>query len=291
MNSPSKERYVKGINRVQDYIENHLDEPLTVKELANIAAFSEFHFLRIFSAFTGETLYGFIKRLRLEKSAFLLLSDKTRPLTDIALSVGFANQASFAKAFKLKFGISGREYRKRNRTIGEADFTGGLRQEMEMEIEPLNIQIRNEKAQRVIYLRYTGPYKGDSDLFSALFQRLYHWADERELISTNSRWYVIYHDFGYETEEDLLRLSVCMSVESNVAVNGEIGYLELPAGKYGVGNFMVTPSEYAKAWYYMYAKWLPDSGRKLDDRFSLEHYPPKAPSGDKRLVEIYLPVV
>ncbi|WP_157047296.1 effector binding domain-containing protein [Alkaliphilus metalliredigens] len=58
-----------------------------------------------------------------------------------------------------------------------------------------------------------------------------------------------------------------------------------------VGSFMVEPSEYDKALYYMYGKWLPTSGQKPDDRFSLEHYPKVEEQGDKRLVEIYIPIV
>ena len=292
MNPTSENPYIMGINRVQDYIENHLDKTLTVKELADIAAFSQYHFLRIYGLLTGETLYAFIKRLRLEKAAFLLSSRRDRSITDIALSVGFSNQASFAKAFKQKFGISGREYRNKNKSVEEVRFTGYSHEEIDMNIQPVDIQIRTEKARKLIYLRYTGPYKGDSDLFSEMFQKLYQWANERDLVSRNSRWFVIYHDLGLETDEDQLRLSVCMSVDRNVALNGEIGLLELKEGKYGVGRFHVNPSEYGKAWYYMFANWLPGSGFKPDETFALEHYPPAelSPEG-KRLVEIYIPIV
>ena len=290
LNRGSGELYIKGINRVQDYIENHLDEPLKINELAKIAAFSEFHFQRIFSALTGETLYGFIRRLRLEKAAFMLLSDRNRPLTDIALSVGFSNQASLAKAFRQHFGISGSEYRRLNGAVDAADFTGARSRETGMDLKPLQIEVRNEDARNLVYIRYTGPYKGDSALFSGLFERLYRWADQRGLVSAQSGWYVIYHDFGYETDQDLLRLSVCMSVDRNVAVSGEVGYLELPAGRYGIGSFSVGPDDYAGAWYHMYAKWLPESGYKPDDRFSLEHYPAVDCPDGKRLVEICVPV-
>jgi len=162
---------------------------------------------------------------------------------------------------------------------------------MNMSIEPASVQIRKEKPLKMIYLRHTGAYKGDEDLFSDLFQRLYQWAAEREIVSGNSRWFVIYHDFGNETEEEQLRLSVCMSIDRNVAVSGEIGILSLHEGKYAVGDFWVESSEYQKAWHYMYADWLPESGYKPDDRFALEHYPPSKQSGGKHRVEIYIPIV
>ncbi|WP_326907162.1 AraC family transcriptional regulator [Sedimentibacter sp. MB31-C6] len=283
--------YVEQINKVQDYIENHLDKHLTIKQLSQIANFSEYHFQRIFGFVTGESLYRFIKRIRLEKATYMLLADKERPIIDIAMSVGFVSQASFAKAFKLKYGISASSYRKINGVINEINSIEENFNGLDMSIEPLNIEIRSEKATNLIYTRYTGSYKGDSELFSRLFYKLYHWANQRKLISVDSRWFVIYHDFGNETDEENLRLSVCMSVDRNIAISGDISVLTLSEGLYGVGSFMVDSSEYRKAWYYMYTKWLPNIGYKLDDRFSFEHYPLLEMQGDKRLVEIYIPIV
>lgn len=291
MDASKQGPYAEQINKVQDYIENHLYEPLTVKRLSQIANFSEYHFQRIYGFITGESLYGFIKRIRLEKAAYMLLSDKHRSIIDIALSVGFSNQTSFAKAFKSKYGVCSSTYRKKNDTVNPTNYANVYLDNQDMTIEPLKIEMRREQAINLIYTRYTGPYKGDSDLFSNLFHKLYQWTDQRRLISADSRWFVIYHDFGKETDEEQLRLSVCMSVDRDIAVSGDIGILKLPAGMYAVGSFMVEPSEYSKAWYYMYARWLPSSGHKPDDRFSLEHYPEMEKQGDKRLVEIYIPVV
>jgi len=283
--------YIEQINRVQDYIENHIDEPLTIKGLSQIANFSEYHFQRIFGVVTGENLYGFIKRIRLEKAAYMLLADKERTIIDIAMSVGFSSQASFAKAFKSKYSISASNYRKINGLVNEVNFIPEWLQDSDMTIEPVNIETRMERKTQVIYTRYTGSYKGDSELFLGLFNKLYQWANQRQLISPDSRWFVIYHDFGNETNEEHLRLSVCMSVNRNVATSQDVGILTLSEGMYGVGSFLVNPREYGKAWYYMYAKWLPNSGYKPDDRFSFEHYPPVIEQGDKRLVEIYIPIV
>lgn len=280
MDGNNEKFYIEQINKVQDYIENNLDKSLSIKELASIANFSEYHFQRIFVYITGENIYKFIKRIRLEKAAYMLLADKNRSMIDIAISLGFANQASFAKAFKSKYGINGSIYRKRDGIVSEYDL-----------IEPLSIDIRKEKATKLIYTRYTGPYQGDSELFSNLFNKIYDWAKERKLIKEDTRWFVIYHDFGHETDEDYLRVSVCMDVDRNVAVSGEIGILTLEEGLYGVGRFMLSSDEYDKAWKYMYTKWLPTSRYRLDDRFSLEHYPPSEIEGEKRLVEVYIPII
>ena len=56
-----REEYNSRINRVIDYIEANLSKELSLKELADVAHFSPFHFHRIFGAMVGETLNGFIK--------------------------------------------------------------------------------------------------------------------------------------------------------------------------------------------------------------------------------------
>ena len=71
-----REEYLARINRVLDYIEEHIDQELSLDKLARIASFSRFHFHRIFRALVGETLHGhmmpskvegLILRIRIEK--------------------------------------------------------------------------------------------------------------------------------------------------------------------------------------------------------------------------------
>ncbi|GEM_PF-2187764 len=60
--------YIFRINRTFDYIENNIDKPITLEELASVANFSKFHFSRIFQSIIGETPFQFIVRVRLEKA-------------------------------------------------------------------------------------------------------------------------------------------------------------------------------------------------------------------------------
>lgn len=165
--------YTEQINKVQDYIEKHLDRPLKVDELSKIASFSSFHFQRIYMLMTGESIYGFIKRLRLEKAAYMLMADKKRSVIDIAMSVGFSNQASFAKAFKARYGVTSSYYRKSKTQYDASAFMATTIDYRDMAIDPLSVVIKREEALQLIYVRYSGPYKGDGDLFTGLFQKLY----------------------------------------------------------------------------------------------------------------------
>jgi len=91
--SNASHEYTKRIDQVIDYLRDHLDKPLKLKDLARVACFSEYHFHRVFGAMTGETVNDFTNRLRLEKAARLLT--KTRQsLTEIALECGFSSSAT-----------------------------------------------------------------------------------------------------------------------------------------------------------------------------------------------------
>ncbi len=103
---------VSRVNRVQDYIEKHMDIELTLERLASKAYFSEYYFHRLYKLVTGESLYSYIKRLRLEMAAFKLTSGSKESITDIGLSVGFSNSSSFAKAFKSAYNLSPSAYKK-----------------------------------------------------------------------------------------------------------------------------------------------------------------------------------
>ena len=58
----SRTEYSRRINRVLDYIDDHLDEALDLDTLAEVANFSPFHFHRLFAAWMGETLGDYLRR-------------------------------------------------------------------------------------------------------------------------------------------------------------------------------------------------------------------------------------
>lgn len=98
-------------NIVQDYIEDHLKEPISLDDLTNISGFSKYHFHRIFKAIVGEPLSYYISHIKLEKSAFLLVHRKDMNITDIAYDLGFTDSAVYSRAFKNHYNASPVFYR------------------------------------------------------------------------------------------------------------------------------------------------------------------------------------
>lgn len=100
---------VLAVQRMQDYIEKHLIETITLADLARVSLFSPWHSYRIFKEYTQLTPAEYIRRLRLSKSA-LRLRDETCKIIDVAFDLGFGSADGYTRAFFREFGCTPREY-------------------------------------------------------------------------------------------------------------------------------------------------------------------------------------
>src|SRR4029077_17942250 len=100
----SRTEYEKRMHKVLEHIDRHLDQPLDLATLAEVAYFSPFHFHRLFAAWMGETLGDYLRRRRVELAAMRLLSQPRLRVLNAALSVGFGSGEAFSRAFKGRFG-------------------------------------------------------------------------------------------------------------------------------------------------------------------------------------------
>ena len=103
--------YISRINKTFDYIESNIEKSMTLEELANVANFSKFHFNRIFHSMVGETPFQFILRLRIERAATLIVTNKKESISEIAHKCGFSDISIFSRNFKSYFQISASQYR------------------------------------------------------------------------------------------------------------------------------------------------------------------------------------
>lgn len=97
--------------RVIDFVETHLDEEISLGDMAEVAGLSPFHFSRVFKLATGETPYQFIGSRRLERARNLLVKTEM-PLAELALNCGYSSQSHFTAAFTQSVGLSPGRYRK-----------------------------------------------------------------------------------------------------------------------------------------------------------------------------------
>lgn len=100
---------VRAVSRMQDYIEMHISEPITLHQLAGTAGYSQWHSERIFKELTGKSPFDYIRALRLTKAALVLRDGKAR-VTDVAFDFVFDSHEGFTKAFSRQFGLPPRRY-------------------------------------------------------------------------------------------------------------------------------------------------------------------------------------
>ena len=84
------------------YIDEHLEEQLSLEMLAEKFHFSTFYFHRIFSAVVGKSLAAYVRDRRILRAAALLYSTE-KPVLEIALDCGFQSAQAFSRAFIRSF--------------------------------------------------------------------------------------------------------------------------------------------------------------------------------------------
>jgi AraC family transcriptional regulator len=104
----------RRLDRVLEYIEAHLDVDIRVGDLAEVACFSLFHFVRAFHLAMGRAPHAYLSERRLDRAKHLLAYSDIS-IVDISLTCRFSGQANFTKAFTRAMGVSPGRYRKAGR--------------------------------------------------------------------------------------------------------------------------------------------------------------------------------
>lgn len=99
-----------AIEEVVYYINAHLDEELSISELAQMASFSEYHFIRVFSDVVGMTPRKYIINVRMDYAKYLLKTT-VLPITEIGYMIGYSSESMFCSSFKKHAGVTPSEYR------------------------------------------------------------------------------------------------------------------------------------------------------------------------------------
>lgn len=287
MSAPtSRAVYEVRMHRVLAYIDAHISEPLQLASLVEVAAFSPYHFHRLFAAWTGERMGDFVRRRRLELAASRLVSQPALSVLSVALSVGFGSAEAFARAFKSHFGLAPTAWRRREarqrvevRKMGQpesnlnqaaSNLTGqdedsshpDLEQSMEVHLEKL-------ESVPVAYLRHTGPYGETVNRFWT--SAVYPWMRANGLLDRAR--YGISHDDPSIAPPSKCRYDACVEVAESQLLTGKALRTILPGGPYALLDFKGTATQIVDAWSALLRDWLPSSGLQLDVRPCFEYYP------------------
>ncbi|MBK8900883.1 MAG: AraC family transcriptional regulator [Anaerolineaceae bacterium] len=274
-----------SIRRVMLLIQARLDEPPSLEEVAAVAAFSPYHFHRLFTAYTGESLSTFIRRLRLERAANRL-RQTFDPITDIALDAGYETPTNFGKAFRQQFGQSPTEFRESRHVLDTAVFRQSLTQ------EPLKMtpKILSLAPQTVLFVRKTGPY---GEASAAGFGVLMPFAYRHKLINKTTQMIGISHDSPDITDADKLRYDACLTLNQPIEPQGEFGVQTIAGGRYALFVHKGPYENFTETYRLIFGQWLAQSGERLRDVPAFERYlnrHPRRTKPENLRTEIYIPL-
>lgn len=298
-----QEEYIRRIHKVQDYIEYHLGQSLSIEELSGAAGFSKYHFSRIFQGMLHEPLAHYVNRIRMEQALFLLAHRADKNMTDIAYELGLSDSAVFSRAFKNYYGVSPREYRKEYSKNCKDIFLlseynkDTAKNEWEGNPFPVTgqITIENMEEKQVAYVRHTGTYETLAKEYVYLMQMLFAHAKKQHLLVDGQNWVLaIYHDNPEFGEASQFRTSLCLTVPEDIRVqeDGILGTMKVEGGLYAVGHFQIQKEQYSDAWNYMYQEWITGSGYVPRNYYPFEVYRnvPYANGSPIHEVDIYVPI-
>ena len=216
------------------HIQAHLDQKLSLDVLAGHVGLSKYHFHDLFQDATGETPKSYVDRLRLEWAA-LQLRIRRAPVVDVALGCGYRNHETFSRAFRGRFMMSPREWRKQwcrrtpdtrrarfQRTPDEAP-RGGLSPTRIVRLSRLT----------VAFLRHLGPYER---VPPNNFARLTAWALRRG--GGTPLLLGIARDAPGITPAAKIRFDCCVQVPTTFEADGEIGCQRTPGGEYAITEYV-----------------------------------------------------
>lgn len=297
MKPDTEASYKERILRVLVHIQRHLDDEISLDDLADVACFSPYHFHRIFSGMVGESVKEHIRRLRLERAA-QRLRFTGQPIVDIALGAGYDAHEAFTRAFRQMFDESPQEFRKRHRPLAYGPTRTGVHFSADGTVgdfDPVQrggtfeARIETLPATRLAFVRHTGPY----NQVGGAWRRLMAWAGPRGLFGASLRLIGVVHDDPEITAPERVRYDAGLVVGEQVAPEGEIGVQTIEEGRFAVARHKGPYDTLGATYVRLCGEWAPRAGHELRSAPALELYlnSPGMTAPENLLTDVYVPVV
>jgi len=280
-----KEEYFLRLERALQFIELNLNENISLQMVSKKAFSSLSHFHRIFFAMTGYSLKDYIRKRRLSNAALALVSSQKK-IIDLALEAQFETGESFTRSFKKMFGMSPKEFRAQKKEF--------------QTFRPLEIRLDHFFVENLP--------KNIEFSFVFLDKQIVMAVKTRTTLENNKQVTDIPHFFDKCMKEKLLNnipsiddkkiFGIYADMNDNEDFDYAIGLLvqntqkllphyvtyTLPRAEYA--RFTVNGDslpELVAAWKYIYAYWMPFSGRARQKGLDFEVY-------HQEKIEIYIPM-
>lgn len=287
MNDQPQNRYAQRMHRVCDYIDEHLDDALTLEQLSAVAHFSKYHFHRQFAEFMGINLFRYIQLMRLKRASYQLVFEPKMRVIDIALQSGFENPESFSRAFKKRFEQSPSEFRKHPQWLS---WHTKYPEPIKRGNPTMQVEIIDFPHTPIAVLEHLGSPDRVNDSVLTFIE----WRKQSGLspVTTSQSFGLVYSDPN-QTPDEEFRFDICGSVKQPVPENPQgVINKSIPAGRCAMVEHKGSHSTLENSIYPLYSDWLPESGEQLRDFplfFCYRNFFPDV-AEHELITEIYLPI-
>ena len=290
--------YAARMLRVLNHMRRHLDEPLEMERLAELAHFSVSHFHRVFRGMLGESIMDHLRRIRLER-AYAQLAEGQRSVTDIGLDAGYDSLEAFSRAFRKSFGLSPSQCRKNMRQLRFLPAPSGVHfgsgELMEFLFDEsgaaiMNVRIETLPERRIMRVRQTGPYKEAGTL---AWKILCGWAGPKGLLGGTTTTLGIGHDDPTLIAPEKLRYDAAITVEAPMTAEPPVEADILPGGEYAIVTHKGPHDQLEEVYKRIMGQWLPQSGREMRDElwcFEVYRNNPYTTPPEELLTDIHVPL-
>ncbi|MDN4503327.1 GyrI-like domain-containing protein [Alteromonadaceae bacterium BrNp21-10] len=288
MSSSLENDLTAKIQKVLAHIDQHLDEPLSIEQLSEIAGLSKYHFHRQFTGVMGISMYKMVQLKRLRRAASQLVF-RQDSIIDIALEAGFDSAEAFSRAFKVQFAQSPSQFRQhpQRKPWDETEVIKVIERVAELEVSIIELQ--------PIWVGVLG-HDGPMSSFYQTLQRFIQWRKQHRLPPTKSRTFNLLH----QSNDDSSAISVAVglpneqSFNADLLVNNELGVTAqtISGGCYAVHRHTGSWDGLESRVNALFSQWLPNSGYQIrDEDLLLERLNlyPETPENEL-ITDIYLPL-
>lgn len=282
---------LRELNRVIDYIEEHLTDEISLESVADYARVSDFHFRKVFFYLSGMTLSEYIKNRRLSEANKDLLAGER--VIDVAFKYGYESTDGFTRVFKKWSGLLPSDVIKKKRCKMFPKFsfkivvTGGITMEFRIENKS---SFNFFGISKRIPMQFEGVNKEVVKLIQSITEE--QKKEMREL--QNIAPYEILN-ISYDADAKFMKeegdLTHMIGVMSTREMSKQLEKLPVEAGLWAVfPNEGLFPSTLQQTWARIYSEWLLSSNYELIDNPSFSFTKMDELKKDFAYSEIWIPI-
>lgn len=242
----------------------HISEEITIEDVADYCHFSKYYFSRIFKEETGESIYAFIKKVRLEQSAFRLKVERGKTVTDIGFEYGYS-PSNYSSVFKQHHNASPAEFRKNivQHSMSHPFYPNTVNKMESFEECNEKISIEYMEDQYVIYERRIGNYQNLGQDWAEFLEKYKEYLTDKTLLLERT------FDDASITDVNGCLYDICMSVDKSCTRENTY---TIKGGKFAVYHFKGCPQQIYTAYQNIFNVWFQKSNHRIDKRYGFECY-------------------